>query len=180
VLLSSAKMQLQGAIEASEMAADPSMSGELRAAFPRPMQERFGEAIEQHRLRREIIATKVANRIVNRLGIVAPFSLVEEEGSSFGQMAIAFVAAERLFGMADLWRSLDSEEMPEQVAWSCSTRPRSGFSCRSPTCFAARPRPCYRARSSNCCGRASASSTPSSRTCCVPNRARTRPACGRA
>jgi glutamate dehydrogenase len=108
-------MQLQGAIEATEMASDPTMSGELLAAFPRPMQERFGTAIEQHRLRREIIATKVANRIVNRLGIVAPFSLVEEEGAAFGQMAMAFVAAERLFGMADLWRALDSEEMPEQV-----------------------------------------------------------------
>jgi glutamate dehydrogenase len=115
VLLSSAKMQLQGAIEASQMATDPSMSEELRAAFPRPMQERFGKAIEQHRLRREIIATKVANRIVNRLGIVAPFSLVEEEGSSFGQMATAFVAAERLYGMDQLWRALDSEDMPEQV-----------------------------------------------------------------
>jgi glutamate dehydrogenase len=115
VLLSSAKMQLQGAIEASEMASDPSMFDELRAAFPRPMQERFGKAIEQHRLRREIIATKVANRIVNRLGIVAPFSLVEEEGSSFGQMATAFVAAERLYGMDRLWRALDSEDMPEQV-----------------------------------------------------------------
>jgi glutamate dehydrogenase len=115
VLLSTAKMQLQGAIEASGMADDPTMSGELLGAFPRPMQERFGTAIEQHRLRREIIATKVANRIVNRLGIVAPFSLVEEEGSSFGQMAVAFVAAERLFGMADLWRALDTEEMPEQV-----------------------------------------------------------------
>jgi glutamate dehydrogenase len=115
VLLSSAKMQLQGAIEASQMATDPSMSDELRAAFPRPMQERFGKAIEQHRLRREIIATKVANRIVNRLGIVAPFSLVEEEGSSFGQMATAFVAAERLYGMDQLWRALDSEDMPEQV-----------------------------------------------------------------
>jgi glutamate dehydrogenase len=115
VLLSSAKMQLQGAIEASKLADDPTMAGELLAAFPRPMQERFGKALSEHRLRREIIATKVANRIVNRLGIIAPFSLVEEEGSSFGQMAIAFVAAERLFGMDELWRALDDTDMPEQV-----------------------------------------------------------------
>jgi len=115
VLLSSAKMQLQGAIEASRLADDPTMDAELLDAFPRPMQERFGKAISEHRLRREIIATKVANRIVNRLGIIAPFSLVEEEGSSFGQMAIAFVAAERLFAMDDLWRGLDETEMPEHV-----------------------------------------------------------------
>jgi len=115
VLLSSAKMELQAAIEKSQLASDPTMAGELLAAFPTPMRERFGDAVAQHRLRREIIATKVANRIVNRLGIIAPFSLVEEEGSSFGQMASAFVAAERLFGMADLWAALDTAEMPEQV-----------------------------------------------------------------
>jgi glutamate dehydrogenase len=115
VLLSTAKMQLQGAIEKTQIADDPSMAGELLRAFPEPMQQRFGEAIGQHRLRREIIATKVANRIVNRLGIIAPFSLVEEEGASFGQMAIAFLAAERLFAMHDLWAALDTTEMPEQV-----------------------------------------------------------------
>jgi len=115
VLLSSAKMELQGAIEKTRIASDPTMAGELLGAFPRPMQERFGEAVANHRLRREIIATKVANRIVNRLGITAPFGLVEEEGSSFGQMACAFIAAERLFGMAKLWAALDTADMPEQV-----------------------------------------------------------------
>ena len=39
-------------------------------------------AILAHRLKREIIATKVANRFVNRLGIVAPFALTEEEGAA--------------------------------------------------------------------------------------------------
>ncbi len=115
ILLSSAKMELQAAIEKTTLDTDPSMGAELLAAFPAPMQARFGEAIDQHRLRREIIATKIANRIVNRLGIVAPFSLVEEEGSSFGQMAIAFVAAERLFGMRELWAALDSADVSEQI-----------------------------------------------------------------
>jgi glutamate dehydrogenase len=127
VLLSSAKMELQGAIERSAMADDPTMAGELAAAFPRPMQERFGAAIEQHRLRREIIATKVANRIVNRLGITAPFSLVEEEGSSFGQMAMAFVAAERLFGMKELWAALDTADIPEQVRLQLFNRASAGL-----------------------------------------------------
>jgi glutamate dehydrogenase len=115
VLLSTAKMQLQGAIEKANLADDPTMVAELVGAFPRPMQERFRTAIEQHRLRKEIIATKVANRMVNRLGIVAPFSLVEEEGASFGQTANAFVAAERLFDVGALWAALDAAAMPEQV-----------------------------------------------------------------
>ncbi len=115
VLLSSSKMALQDAIEQVNVATDPTMAGELAAAFPEQMRERFGDAIQRHRLRCEIIATKVANRFVNRLGITASFALTEEEGASFGQAAAAFIAAERLFGMDSLWGDLDTVEIPEQV-----------------------------------------------------------------
>ena len=115
VLLSTSKLALQAALEAGKITEDPTLTPELCNAFPRKMQERHGEAILQHRLRREIIATKTANRLVNRLGIIAPFALAEEEGASLGQVAAAFVAAERLFAMDDLWRTLDTIEIDEQV-----------------------------------------------------------------
>ena len=115
ILLSSAKMALQAAIEAGTLAEDPTLTPELCEAFPQIMQDRHGEAIRAHRLRREIIATKIANRFVNRLGMIAPFSLTEEEGASLGQASAAFVAAERLFGMEDLWRDLDTFAGPESV-----------------------------------------------------------------
>jgi glutamate dehydrogenase len=54
-----------------------------------PMRERFREDITGHRLRREIIATKLANRLVNRLGPVNPFELAEEEGVTLAQVAAA-------------------------------------------------------------------------------------------
>src|SRR3546814_19755708 len=79
------------------------------------MQGRHGDAIVALRLRKDIISTKIANRFVNRLGITAPFSLTEEEGASFGQAAAGFVATERLFGMSDLWRELDTMDTPEEV-----------------------------------------------------------------
>ncbi|MBX3560339.1 MAG: NAD-glutamate dehydrogenase [Sphingomonas sp.] len=115
VLLSTSKMQLQAAIEAADLPSDPTLEPELLAAFPPAMRERHRDAILAHRLRREIIATKIANRIVNRLGIVAPFALTEEEGAAFGQAAAAFVAAERLFDMPALWAELDRADLPEQV-----------------------------------------------------------------
>src|SRR5688500_6110798 len=93
ILLSSSKMALQAALESGRITEDPTRTPELCAAFPETMQARHGDAILQHRLRREIIATKIANRLVNRLGITAPFALAEEEGASFGQVAAAFVAA---------------------------------------------------------------------------------------
>ncbi|MDQ3139378.1 MAG: NAD-glutamate dehydrogenase, partial [Pseudomonadota bacterium] len=115
VLLSTSKMALQAAIEAGTLTEDATLTHELCDAFPPVMQQRHGDAILQHRLRREIIATKIANRFVNRLGITAVFSLTEEEGVSFGQAAAAFVAAERLFGMRELWHALDTAAIPEQV-----------------------------------------------------------------
>ena len=115
VLLSTSKLALQAALEAGRITEDATLTPELCNAFPRLMQERHGEAILQHRLRREIIATKVANRFVNRLGIIAPFALAEEEGASLGQVAAAFVAAERLFRMDELWRTLDTIDIDEQV-----------------------------------------------------------------
>ena len=59
------------------------------------MRERFRASILAHRLRREIVATVLANRIVNRMGLVHPFELAEEEGAGLAQVAAAFVAAER-------------------------------------------------------------------------------------
>ncbi|MBN8483598.1 MAG: NAD-glutamate dehydrogenase [Sphingomonadales bacterium] len=115
VLLSSAKLQLQGAIEASSLPDDPGLADELLAAFPQPMRDKFRQDILDHRLRREIIATKLANRLVNRMGLIHPFELAEEEGASLAQVAAAFVAAERLFGMAEVWQRIETAEMGEQA-----------------------------------------------------------------
>jgi glutamate dehydrogenase len=113
VLLATAKLALQDAVEARRLGLDPELTPDLRAAFPQAMQARFGEAIEQHRLRSEIVATKLANRIVNRLGVLHPFELAEEEGASMGDIAAMFVAAERLFGLPQLWTEIEDTAMPE-------------------------------------------------------------------
>ena len=73
----------------------------------------FEVDILNHRLRHEIIATKLANRVINRIGLVHPFELVEEEGASPDQFAAAFLAAERLFRMGPTWRTIETAAMPE-------------------------------------------------------------------
>ena len=113
VLLSSAKLVLQEAIEHSPLATDPSMEDTLLAAFPKPMQAKFAPFIREHRLAGEIVATKLANRIVNRLGVIHPFELAEEEGATLGQVAAAFTLADRLFGLEALWDKLEIEPMSE-------------------------------------------------------------------
>ena len=87
----------------------------LPADLPAPMRERFEEEILGHRLRREIVATKLANRMVNRLGLIHPFELAEEEGATLAQVAAAFAAVERLFGLDAIWQALETTAMPESA-----------------------------------------------------------------
>ncbi len=115
VLLSTAKLALQDAIEHGALASDPSMGTELAKAFPQEMQAKEADAIAGHQLRGEIIATKLANRIVNRLGLIHPFELAEEEGCSLADLANAFVIAERLFDVRQLWADIDAATMAEDA-----------------------------------------------------------------
>ncbi|HEX8388074.1 MAG TPA: NAD-glutamate dehydrogenase domain-containing protein, partial [Sphingomonas sp.] len=108
VLLATAKLALQDAIETGGLGNDDALLPYLRAAFPPAMQERFGAAIDGHRLRPQIVATKLANRIVNRLGLLHPFELGEEEGTSMADVAAMFVVAERLFGLDALWKAIEA------------------------------------------------------------------------
>ena len=113
VILSSTKLVLQDALEQSALPDDPALVDELLAAFPAPMRAKFRDDILGHRLRREIIATKLANRMVNRLGLIHPFELVEEEGATLAQVTAAFVTAERLLGMGAIWQQIETATMPE-------------------------------------------------------------------
>jgi glutamate dehydrogenase len=113
VLLSTAKLELQAALEQSAVPDDPGLVEELIAAFPPPMRERFAGEITSHRLRREIIATRLCNRLVNRIGFIHPFELADEEGASLAEVTAAFIAVERLFDMAAIWQALETAEMPE-------------------------------------------------------------------
>ena len=113
VLLATAKLALQEAIEHAPLALDPALAPDLHAAFPPAMRERFGKAIDQHRLRGEIVATKLANRIVNRMGVLHPFELAEEEGAALADIAAMFVVAERLFDLPALWQAIETTPMPE-------------------------------------------------------------------
>lgn len=113
VLLSSAKLALQDAIETSPLAGDDALTPILLDAFPQAMRGAFRNEILAHRLRREIVATKLANRMVNRLGIVHPFELAEEEGVALDKVAAAFVSACDLFDLDALWRRIETAKMPE-------------------------------------------------------------------
>jgi glutamate dehydrogenase len=115
VLLSMSKIALQSAAEKLQLADDPLLEPELFAAFPRAMHKKHAAAVRAHRLRHEIVATKVANRLVNRLGPSMALDLTEEEGASLGQVVSAFLVVERLLDLRPLWDRIEAAKVGEQA-----------------------------------------------------------------
>jgi glutamate dehydrogenase len=88
---------------------------ELYEAFPKPMRKPHADAIRAHRLRNEILATRVANRLVNRLGPSVALDMTEEEGASLASVVTAFLVVERLLDLPKLWNEIEQTPLPEMV-----------------------------------------------------------------
>ena len=100
----------------------------LIGAFPQPVRDGYRKQILSHRLRDELIATKLANRIINRMGLIHPFELAEEEGVSLAQIAAAFVAIEDLLGIEEIWQAIETADMPETARLTLLERTAAAMS----------------------------------------------------
>lgn len=108
VLMSYAKMALFGRLMDSDVPDDPWLRRELHTYFPQPLQERFAEAIDQHRLKREIVATVIANDVINRAGISYVTRVAEETGATVDQIVRAYVIAREVLALTSIWDEIDA------------------------------------------------------------------------
>lgn len=99
VLMSYVKAMLKEALATEELATDPYLATALERPFPPVLLERYPEVLQNHRLRKEIIATQLANDIVNHMGITYCHRLMESTGASLPQIAKAYVAARDIYGL---------------------------------------------------------------------------------
>nr|WP_321360734.1 NAD-glutamate dehydrogenase [uncultured Hyphomonas sp.] len=76
VLLAWSKITLFDDLVASDLPDDPYFEDVLKAYFPSPI-DSYGEAMDNHRLKREIIATVLANRSLDMGGTIPVFRLRE-------------------------------------------------------------------------------------------------------
>ncbi len=108
VLLAYAKLALHDELLDSPVPDDPYLGKELERYFPVEMRERFPDAIQTHRLRREIIATQLANAIANRGGPTIIPRLVDQTGADAPTIAAAYAATRDSFGLTDLNLKVDA------------------------------------------------------------------------
>ncbi len=108
VLLAYSKMALYDDLLHSDVPEDPYLSTDLVKYFPRPLRKRFDKALQGHRLRREIIATFVANSMVNRAGITILHDIIEETGMAVADVARAYAVTRDAFGLRSLWTAIQN------------------------------------------------------------------------
>jgi glutamate dehydrogenase len=108
VTLAYAKISLFGDLLDSDVPDDPYLAGELLRYFPAPLGERFRDAVEGHRLRREIIATMLASSIINRGGPSFVIRVTDETGADPARIAKAFAAARDSYAMTALNAEIDA------------------------------------------------------------------------
>jgi glutamate dehydrogenase len=105
VILAYAKLELSAEIVASAAPDDPFFEGALEGYFPAGL-KRHREAMGKHRLRRDIIATVLANAIVDIGGPTFPSRLKAASGCDTRGFVTAFEAAWRVFRLEDAWAAV--------------------------------------------------------------------------
>ncbi|MGH9188397.1 MAG: NAD-glutamate dehydrogenase [Acidimicrobiales bacterium] len=108
VLLAYTKNTLSDELIVSDVPEDPYLSHELARYFPEPLRERFAEPMLSHRLRREIIVTRVVSAMVDYQGTTFAYRITEETGATAADIARAYTVAREVFDLRGLYAAIES------------------------------------------------------------------------
>jgi glutamate dehydrogenase len=114
VLLAYAKLSLYDDLLESAVPDDPYLGREMNRYFPKAIAERFPDALEHHRLRREIIATQLGNSMINRGGPSLIVRIADQTGAAPAAIASAFAAVRDSYAMTALNAAID--ELDNRIA----------------------------------------------------------------
>ncbi len=101
VLMAWTKIVLFDDLVESDLPDDPYFTGTLEGYFPEALRK-YADTMQAHRLKREIICTVLANRIVDINGPVFLLRLREQTGASNPEIVAAFETAYALLNASDL------------------------------------------------------------------------------
>jgi len=106
VLLAYSKMVLKEDFVCPEITDNPYHNRLLLEAFPPKLQEKYQDQMQEHPLRAEIIATKLANNIGNDMGFNFVNRMYEETGATVAEIANCYVMASEVFELSDIWQQI--------------------------------------------------------------------------
>jgi glutamate dehydrogenase len=111
VLLAITKLELERALVGSDLPDDPYLRDDVVAYFPATARRDLVPVIAEHPLWREIVATVVANAIVNRAGISFLSRLSDETGEPLPVLARAHLIARDVFDATSTWAAIDALDL---------------------------------------------------------------------
>ena len=106
-MLAYAKLTLYEDLLKSKVPDDPYLAQETFRYFPKLIAKKFPDAMEHHRLRREIISTQLTNSMINRGGPSLVVRVADQTGASPDRIASAFAITRNSFGLIDLNTEID-------------------------------------------------------------------------
>ncbi|MBP6381096.1 MAG: NAD-glutamate dehydrogenase, partial [Pseudomonadales bacterium] len=92
----------------SDVPEDPYLASALERAFPARLCERFRDRLAQHALRRELIATQLANDVVDLMGITFVERMRQSTDAPVAAIVRAWVVARDVLGLHGLWEAVEA------------------------------------------------------------------------
>ena len=108
VLFCYSKIILKEAILDSDVPEDPYFKEALASAFPVPLQKHYNKQMQKHPLKREIIATKLSNIIVNEMGFSFVYRQQDETGAPVSAIVRAYMIARAVLNMDEIWKKIEA------------------------------------------------------------------------
>ncbi len=106
ILLAYSKLWLFDELIKSAVPDDPFYTNELVGYFPTDLHQ-FNEAIQNHRLRREIITTRIANDIIDTCGITFVHEAMLVTGATINEVTQCYEAARHIFALNGFAQNVD-------------------------------------------------------------------------
>ncbi len=109
VLLAYAKRSLYEALLDSDLIDHPNFLQDLRDYFPKDVTNRFAHLVAEHPLRRELIATILANQVTNSEGITFVIRLMDQTGADPAMVVKAYRIARVVTNAERRWSELEGQ-----------------------------------------------------------------------
>ncbi|MBV2129815.1 NAD-glutamate dehydrogenase [Arsukibacterium indicum] len=120
ILTAYGKMVLKERLVLPEIYENAYFKRQLFTAFPELLQKQYAKEMENHPLKAEIIATKLANMLVNEMGPNFAQRMLEETGANIGEVAMCYAIARDLFDLSSVWKQL--EQLDNKISASLQNR----------------------------------------------------------
>lgn len=107
VMLAYAKTHIKMHLVRSSIHEDPEIFRKVLSAFPPTLVARQPEALLNHRLGKEIVATQLANDVVDHMGVTFVVHLMGFIGGSVDEIVRSYYVAAECFGIREKYRSIE-------------------------------------------------------------------------